>query len=320
MAGKRTWGFWTRGKLNILEKYLNAFLVASRTVDERIYLDAFAGEGHGIDRITGADFKGSARIALEAGDPPFTKLRYFELDNQARQLEASLMKDFPDRDLAVYSGDCNETIGRALADLKSLRWAPTFAFLDPDGMEVAWSTLVALANHKRGYRSPGSAKPENKVEIWMLFPTAGLIRTLALDPAKVKSADEDRAGRLFGGEEWRPILELRRAHEIDGTDAREEYLNLMRWQLQEELGYQWTHPFEIKTEHGNPLYHMILATDNKAGTKILSDLYTSAGNEFPKMREEARRQRGLATQERLFEWRDGIARYAYEPPWDPPIT
>lgn len=161
----RTFGFWTRAKLNILERYLGAFLRASKSVDERIYLDAFAGEGHGIDRITGKDFKGSARLALEAGPPPFTKLRYFELDNHAAKLEAILNKDFPGRDLVVYPGDCNQTISSALAALTDFRWAPTFAFLDPDGMELAWSTLEDLANHKRGYRSDGSAKAEFKASL-----------------------------------------------------------------------------------------------------------------------------------------------------------
>jgi hypothetical protein len=48
-----------------------------------MYLDAFAGEGFGIDRLTGEEFKGSARIALDVADPQFTRLRYFELPERA---------------------------------------------------------------------------------------------------------------------------------------------------------------------------------------------------------------------------------------------
>lgn len=313
----RTWGFWTRAKLNILEKYLNAFLIASKGVDERVYLDAFAGEGHGIDRVTHQDFKGSARLALEAGPPPFTKLRFFELADQATNLESQLKKDFPARDLMVYPGDCNQTISQALVDLRDFKWAPTFAFLDPDGMELAWSTLENLANHKVGYRGGGSTKPEFKVEIWMLFPTSGLIRTLALDEAKLKVEDELRATRLFGAETWRSILASRRNKQIDGARARENYLNMMRWRLEKDLGYQWTHPFEIKNEIGNPIYHMILATDNQAGTKIMSDIYTAAAKEFPKMLEEAKMQRGRALQGRLFDSTDDVPVYEYEKPWEP---
>src|SRR3954451_7976538 len=43
----RPWGYWTEVKLEILGDYLNAFLTASQSQREVIYLDAFAGEGHG---------------------------------------------------------------------------------------------------------------------------------------------------------------------------------------------------------------------------------------------------------------------------------
>src|SRR3989454_8488297 len=54
-------------------RYLQAFATASKGVSERVYLDAFAGEGLGIDRLTGEEFKGSARIASDVADPAFTQ-------------------------------------------------------------------------------------------------------------------------------------------------------------------------------------------------------------------------------------------------------
>ena len=63
----RSWGFWTRLKLRILADYLSAFVRAASNPSERIYLDAFAGEGTGLDRLTGEKFDGSPRIALEVG-------------------------------------------------------------------------------------------------------------------------------------------------------------------------------------------------------------------------------------------------------------
>src|ERR1039458_10644896 len=76
----RPWGYWTRLKLAILAEYLPAFLNASAgKAAESVYLDAFAGEGLGIDRLTGEEFNGSARIALQTSDAGgFTRLRYFE--------------------------------------------------------------------------------------------------------------------------------------------------------------------------------------------------------------------------------------------------
>lgn len=317
--GGRTWGFWTQLKLTMLRDYLAAFVVASQSQPERIYLDAFAGEGGGRDRLTGEEFRGSARIALDAGEGRgFTRFRYFELEPKAAELEAVLRADYPGRDIRVYPGDCNAAIPKALAELRHLNWAPTFAFVDPDGMEVAWEPLVALADHKRGYRAASSLKPEYKVEVWMLFPSAGIMRTLALDAETLPDRDAVRATRLYGTALWRPIYELRRAGAISAKEAREEYVNLMRWRLEHDLGYRYTHPFELRNTAGVPLYHMILATDNDAGTDIMSSIYTNAAKVSPEMQQQARDRRH-GQQAFTFDVDIGAEQpsYGYEPPWEP---
>ena len=49
---KRAWGYWTKGKLDILRRYLDAFTTATKLkASERIYIDAFAGIPGNRDRI-----------------------------------------------------------------------------------------------------------------------------------------------------------------------------------------------------------------------------------------------------------------------------
>lgn len=314
---KRSWGIWTEAKLGILSDYLPAFLRASKgKASEFVYLDAFAGQGEGVSRITGDEFPGSAQIALDVDEAGgFTKLRYFEKEATAAQLEQRLSEKYPGRDLKVYGGDCNDRIPEALEELRPFRWAPTFAFLDPDGMQLAWKTLKALADHKRGYKKPGSQ--EFKVEQWILFPTQGLIRVLALDERRLLPAHEDSATRLFGTQEWRAIYNRRRKGEMTAADAKEEYVNLMRWRLRDVLGYAKTHPFELKNMRGRTLYHMIFATDHPAGDQIMSDLYRSAADSFPEMQQEARdRERGQGAFE-LGDVKFAGPSYEYEDPWRP---
>jgi three-Cys-motif partner protein len=298
----RSWGYWTRAKLQILDGYLKGFSRATKKSSDRVYLDAFAGSGRGRDRLTDEEFPGSPRIALDVADPAFMRLRFFEMPGKAQELEAALVAEYPGRDISVVPGDCNETIPQELARLGELR-SPTFAFLDPDGMELAWETLEKIARYK---------KYKTKIEMWILFPSSGVQRTLRLDRAP-NDADGARATQLFGTDDWRRIHELRRADRLSGADAREGYVNLMRWQLQQGLGYEETHALEIKNLKGNPLYHMILATDHEAGGRIISSLYNSAAREIPKMREEAlNHKRGTPTlfdasvyggvQEQLYEY------------------
>lgn len=218
MSGQpgRPWGYWTQLKLAILADYLSAFLRASSgKATEFVYLDAFAGEGIGTDRLTGEEFNGSARIALETAEAGgFTRLRYFEQAARAKELRDKLLAEYPDRNIKVYGGDCNAEIPKALAKLEDVKWAPTFAFIDPDGMQFAWQTLEHLAAHKWGYRTSRSSKPEYKVELWLLFPTQGLIRTLALDERRFQPADGERATKLYGTEDWRAIYDRRVAGDL----------------------------------------------------------------------------------------------------------
>jgi len=122
----------------------------------------------------------------------------------------------------------------------------------------------------------------------MLFPSAGLMRTLALDEAKLSQADEATATRLFGSDDWRAIYDARTKGEITPTEAREEYVNLMRWRLERGLGYRFTHAFELKNTIGSPVYHMIFATDNDAGTRIMAAIYAKTAAQIPGMQQEAK--------------------------------
>lgn len=192
----RTWGYWSQAKLQILHEYLPLFLRASQTAKERIYIDAFAGAGHGVDRLSGEEFNGSARIALDAAAGPtrFTQLLYFEQEHLATNLEATLRAAYPGRNISVRGGDCNTELPSALKALASVRWAPTFAFIDPDGLEFRWDTLKALADHKRGYRSAAANKPEYKVELWILFSTQGLVQHTRAGSRK--APDHTRGARI----------------------------------------------------------------------------------------------------------------------------
>jgi three-Cys-motif partner protein len=199
-----------------------------------------------------------------------------------------------------------------------LRWAPTFAFIDPDGMEFEWRTLEALAAHKRGYRSLSSSKREYKVELWLLFPTQGIVRTLALEADRVMPEHEIRATSLFGTEAWRAIYNRRVEDKLSARDAKEEYVNLMRWRLSEDLGYHRTHPLELKNTRGGTIYHMVFATDNDAGDKIMADIYTKTASQMRQMRQEARdRMHGQATLDLGATHDAEDATYHYEPPWQP---
>jgi three-Cys-motif partner protein len=316
---RRAWGFWSVHKLDILGDYLNAFNIASKRAGATVYLDLFAGTAENEARDTGEPVMGSARRALDA-HPPFTKLYFFDLPATARALDASLRRDYPDRDFSVIPGDSNHELPRALDDIRAgdLGWAPTLAFLDPDNLGIKWSTLEVLADFKR--------ERKYKVELWILCFSSAMPRVLSTreEPDAVGS---QQLTAFFGTEQWRPIHHARAVGDIDATQAREEYVNLLRWRLEKVLGYRYTLAFDVKNVRGT-LYHLVFATDHDAGFTIMRDLYTRAARDHEPMRREAReRERqhrdeaaGIQT---LFAPEDvAVApsmavEYRHEPPWLP---
>ena len=87
----RSWGYWTRAKLQMLSDYLAGFATASKGQAERVYLDAFAGEGSGLDRLTGEfmeqarDRLAVAQEVIESGHPAAAESSaYYAMLNAAR--------------------------------------------------------------------------------------------------------------------------------------------------------------------------------------------------------------------------------------------
>jgi three-Cys-motif partner protein len=281
---ERPWGFWTESKLDMLSAYLPAFTTASKKARPTVYLDLFAGQDMNISRDTGRPIDGSLRRALEAV-PSFAVVRGFELQrNRAQSLQDAYRLAFPHRDVLVHAGDVHDTLGPALRDLATYRWSPTFAFVDPDGVEARWELLEALAAHK--------APRQTKVELFLLLASPQIVRVVNdhLDDADLKHA-EQQVTDLFGCTDWHPILRGRRSGALDAAQTRDELTNLMRWRLEQTLGYLHTHTLRLTNVRGVPLYDMVFATDHPIGDKIMRSVYRTAAARFPRMRQEARARR-----------------------------
>jgi three-Cys-motif partner protein len=283
MSAGRPWGLWTQSKLDVLSYYLRAFNVASsKRARGTIYLDLFAGRDKNVDKYSNQPIKGSMRRALET-EPAFSILRGFELiRRRASELEATYRSEFPGRDLVIYPGDVHDTLPVALRELSAHRFAPTFAFVDPDGVEARWELLEAPAKFKH----PVS---KTKVEIFFLFSTPSLARIFHTkqDEYGLQHAAQ-QITNLVGSTEWMPILRDRQIDILDPEQSRFELINLMRWRFEHVLGYGWTHPFRLQNVHGGPIYDMIFATDHEAGDRIMRDIYRSAAQRYSQQRYELR--------------------------------
>jgi three-Cys-motif partner protein len=262
---------WTEEKLRILECYLGGgsrgFAGAcKRHPSGWFLLDTFAGAGMNISETTNAEIPGSALLALNAGPPGAKKVILCENGPKTKAALAARVGPFGDR-VALFDQDANAQIAEMLALIP--KRAPAFAFLDPEGAELAWKTVQAIARHK--------FSNQTKIEQLILLPTdTGFVRMLSLD----KPLDPEYARRvtaMFGTDEWRPIYDGRRAGKLSAEDARHQYVALYAQQLS-RLGYKHVQERQLRKEGkggapGSPMYFLLHASDHPAGERIMDHCF-----------------------------------------------
>jgi three-Cys-motif partner protein len=280
VAAKK-WGWWTRHKLQILESYLAEFAKAAKNVEERIYLDLFAGWPENQSRETDELILGSARRAIEV-QPPFTKIGLFELEGKAARLEQAIRRAYSNRPgIKVFPGDCNTSVPKALEQLRlqKLDWAPTFTFVDQFDSEIEWATLQQIAQFRNAKYT--------KAEMWILFATGMYPRGLKVRGDNMNARYGDTISAMLGSEQWVPIVRDTRSGRLSPAEARDEWVNLFRWRLEHDLGYRNTYGFTMRNTGGQEIYDMVFATDHPAGDKIMRHLYGRAMIEHEDMRQHA---------------------------------
>lgn len=320
----RAWGPWSVWETEILlGGYLPLFAAASKRSDHRTFIDCFAGVSRNVERDTGREIKSSPRQALEA-QPPFTHLLGFELPDNAARLQADLEAEFPGRAIKIVSGDANAKMDDGLrwwfdqrVGLRGPYLGAALAYLDPNSMELAWTTVETLARFGRTPPAPNAWVRQRPIELLILFPTGPLKRTLP-QARKAEAAQSARAkvDRLFGDSSWRPIYDDQRAGVIGGEDSWSHYVNLYRYRLL-QLGYSHTAAIEVRNTRRVVLYHMVFATGNQAGKQIMGSVMSKAREVLPRLLDdERRRRRSSSDGEPLFaaeDWETELAAAVDDP-------
>ncbi len=269
MAEMRFRGPWTREKLGILKRYLDAYTTALK--DSRfnlIYVDAFAGSGTWRSEIGYMpddydDFQeihlGSAGLALEVDDKPFDRLLFIEKD-AARSLDLDCMRlEHRGRNIEVRNGDANEELPLFCRNMGNYDRA--VVFLDPFATEVQWSTVEVIASMK-------------KIDCWILFPLMAIARLMPRDnePSPTHSA---RLDSVFGGREhwgnfYQPQAQLPLFGDpsVERLGGSDQIASLYQQRLQEIFAQVANGSRRLLNTRNSPLFELFFAPGNPAGAPI----------------------------------------------------
>lgn len=188
-------GVWTQEKLSKLAQYLQQFTTVFKNSSwaKTVYIDAYAGSG--VCDITTDRGKfsiaGSAKLALDTV-PEFAEVIFIEQDkNRFKQL-TKLKEEFPEANIDIYKGDCNELLPSILKN-KLTKNHRGVIFVDPYGMNISWSVLEQIAKTK-------------KLDVWYLFPLSGFYRQAAIKRGSVSKDKEASIENLLGDSNWEAEL------------------------------------------------------------------------------------------------------------------
>ena len=218
--GSHFGGEWTIQKLNIIEKYINAYLTALKNQRvKKIYVDGFAGSGitklktkeeftAGIHvNLLGEEssfdeaptmIDGSAMLSLKYD---FDEYYFLELNKERIQtLKNNIKERYPDKYDKVHfiSGDSNSTLLDVVRKINV--YSRCLMFLDPYALELRWETLEAIS--KCGV-----------IDLWYLFPLS-LIRLMEKNK-DIPKANQDKVTSILGTNTWMDELYKKLDEQID---------------------------------------------------------------------------------------------------------
>ncbi len=227
--------FWTADKLDFLEEYIPAFVIATKKAKARYYVDGFAGPGRNV--IMGDERNGSPLIALNATEPC---THYFFVERKKKLYEqlSGHIERHPRADrVRLKQGNFNQLVDTILPYIPDL--APCLFFLDPEGLELDFVTIEKIANR-------------TKVDLFVLISGFGLVRNISRPEASTTLT------RFFGDDSWKPLLERFEKRNLPtGTKAFEAFTDLYISKLQ-GIGFDVCDKYLIARNSKNAALHSLV--------------------------------------------------------------
>ena len=272
-------GKWTEAKIEILVEYAQAYLsimniFANRYGWKLLYFDGFAGSGY-IKKGDNEHQKiiiGAAQRILEIEEPRSFDQYYFvekKIEN-VEELVEKVVQNYSHKKIKVASTDCNEKIQSMSAFLKTKKGKKykALAYIDPCGMQVNWSSLVAIQ--------------ELNIDAWILVPTGMGVNRLLKRNGQISEAWLERL-EVFLGMPKKEIIEYFYSTTVVNTlfgdeiktskeeKAIERSAELYQARLKELFKYA-TDPYILKNKSNSTMFHFYMVSNNSTAKKIANEI------------------------------------------------
>lgn len=267
-------GQWTRDKLEILRRYLDAYTTALKNQPfSLIYIDAFAGPGNwqpgdSYDEAEYGEYhdmlKGSPSIALDIVDKQFDELIFIDTNPEHIDSLETLKSENPSRRIEIIYSDAN-TILPQICD--RLGWDDrAVVFLDPYATEVSWSTINCIAL-------------THKIDCWILFPRMAVTRQMPRrrepDPPWMNNLDRIFGGRSYWHDFYAPARQpslFGHGDELEREEGSDQIAEAYRERLKTVFTRVAPTRRELKNSTNSILFDLFFAASNPRGADTAIDI------------------------------------------------
>lgn len=262
-------GPWSEVKLEIIQKYAQAYstILSKQSSLHHIYIDAFAGAGVHISKLTKEFISGSPLNALNV-IPPFKELHLIDLDELKVESLKKLTSSF--KNVFIYNEDCNKILHeRILPKITYKSFKRALCILDPYGLTLDWK-VVELAGTL------------GTIDIFINFPIADINRNvLRHDRSKVAKADIERMNIFWGDSSWESSAyssDESLFEELEEKQDNQAVVDAYIDRLKKVAKFENIPvPLAMKNSKGATVYYLIFASQKPVANHIINDIFRKHG-------------------------------------------
>jgi three-Cys-motif partner protein len=259
-------GYWSEIKLEIQKEYAKAYsiiLSAQKNPSlHHVYIDAFAGAGIHLTKVTQDFVPGSPLNALNV-KPPFGEYHLVDIRPERVESLRTLIGNRPD--VSVYEGDCNEILLRRVFPRVEYRdYKRGLCILDPYGLDLNWTVIYKAGQMKT-------------FDIFLNFPVADMNRNvLWRNPDKVDTLQKERMNAFWGDGSWYDAAYRTDTmlFEIPEKQTNADIAEAFRKRLKEVAGFaRVPKPMPMRNSRGAIVYYLFFASQKNTAENIVLDIF-----------------------------------------------
>ena len=275
-------GRWTEDKIRAVEMYAKAYAVIFAAEAQRylhpIYIDAFSGSGLKESKETGNKIEGSPLRVLSI-EPRFQEYHFIDADperiailkNEVRKYESQIGQKLP---VEFYVNEANQLLQEKL--LPAVRYEDyrrALLFLDPYGLNVQWS-VMELAGRMQ------------TIDVILNFSIQALNRNFFPPTRRGLTQKQKAKLDVIWGNGWEDDLYAPSPQEDLFLEEEHEKIpygevvNKFGERLVARAGFSFSsNPMLFKADRNQPLYYLLLASNNPTAKKIMDGIVTRVRQE-----------------------------------------